>query len=107
MVGPFGLSPHGTMSRRALPLGKALADRGHEVELVLPPWSCAEDSGRRWREGGVSVCNIHLPLAIPQLWDVLIVWRLVRRVLKGRPDVLHCFKPKAYAGLTAAVVWGS
>jgi glycosyltransferase involved in cell wall biosynthesis len=105
MVGPFGLSPHGTMSRRALPLGQALADRGHEVELVLPPWSCPEDSGRRWREGGVSVYNIHLPRGIPQLRHAAIVSRLVRRALEGRPDVVHCFKPKAYAGLTAAVVW--
>jgi len=105
MVGPFGLSPHGTMSRRALPLGKALAARGHQVELVLPPWSCPQDSGRRWREGGVSIFNISLPRGIPLLGHVIMVWRLVRRVLEGRPEVLHCFKPKAYAGLTAAAVW--
>jgi glycosyltransferase involved in cell wall biosynthesis len=105
MVGPFGLSPYGTMSRRALPLGKALAARGHEVELVLPPWSCPQDSGRRWREGGVSVYNVDLPRTIPVLGHATVVWRLVRRVLKARPDVVHCFKPKAYSGLTAAVVW--
>jgi glycosyltransferase involved in cell wall biosynthesis len=99
------LSPHGTMSRRALPLGKALAARGHQVEVVLPPWSCPQDSGRRWREGGVSIFNIHLPRTIPLLGHAIIVWRLVRRVLEGRPEVLHCFKPKAYAGLTAAAVW--
>jgi glycosyltransferase involved in cell wall biosynthesis len=105
MVGPFGLSPYGTMSRRALPLGKALAARGHEVELVLPPWSCPQDSGRRWREGGVSIYNVDLPRAIPVLGHATVVWRLVRRVLEGRPEVVHCFKPKAYSGLTAAVVW--
>ncbi len=105
MVGPFGLSPHGTMSRRALPLGKALAARGHEVELVLPPWSCPQDSGRRWREGGVSIYNIDLPRSMPVLGHAIVVWRLVRRVLEGRPEVVHCFKPKAYAGLTAAVMW--
>jgi glycosyltransferase involved in cell wall biosynthesis len=105
MVGPFGLRPHGTMSRRALPLGKALAARGHEIELVLPPWSCPEDSGRRWREGSVSIFNISLPRSIPLLGHAVMVWRLLRRVLEVRPEVLHCFKPKAYAGLTAAVVW--
>jgi glycosyltransferase involved in cell wall biosynthesis len=93
------------MSRRALPLGKALAARGHEIELVLPPWSCPEDDGRRWREDGISIFNISLPRGIPLLRDVLTVWRLVRRVLERRPEVLHCFKPKAYAGLTALVVW--
>jgi glycosyltransferase involved in cell wall biosynthesis len=105
MVGPFGLSPHGTMSRRALPLARALAARGHEVELVLPPWSCPQDSRRRWSEGGVSIWNIDLPPAIPVLGHAIVVWRLVRRVLEGRPDVVHCFKPKAYAGLTTMVVW--
>jgi glycosyltransferase involved in cell wall biosynthesis len=105
MVGPFGLRPHGTMSRRALPLAEALAARGHEIELVLPPWSCPEDDGRRWREDGVSIFNINLPRSIPLLKDALMVWRLVRRVLQRRPEVLHCFKPKAYAGLTAAAVW--
>jgi glycosyltransferase involved in cell wall biosynthesis len=105
MVGPFGLRPQGTMSRRALPLAKALASRGHEVELVLPPWSCPEDDGRRWSEDGVSIHNISLPPGIPLLRHVFVVWRLVRRILQGRPEVVHCFKPKAYAGLTAAVMW--
>jgi glycosyltransferase involved in cell wall biosynthesis len=93
------------MSRRALPLAKALAARGHEVELVLPPWSCPEDDGRRWREDGVSIFNIGLPPGIPLLRDAFMVWRLVRRILQSRPEVLHCFKPKAYAGLTAGVMW--
>jgi glycosyltransferase involved in cell wall biosynthesis len=93
------------MSRRALPLGRALAAKGHEVELVLPPWSCPQDNGRRWREGGVSIYNIDLPRSIPLLGHAIVVWRLLRRVLGGRPDVVHCFKPKAYAGLTEAVVW--
>jgi glycosyltransferase involved in cell wall biosynthesis len=105
MVGPFGLRPHGTMSRRALPLAKALAARGRNVEVVLPPWSCPEDSGRAWREDGVFVCNIALPPTVPVLGDVLIVWRLVRRSLSCQPQVLHFFKPKGYSGLAALVVW--
>jgi len=105
MVGPFGLRPHGTMSRRALPLAKALAAQGHIVEVVLPPWDCPEDSGRAWEEDGVSVCNIALPPPIPVLRDVLIVWRLVRRALASDPQVLHFFKPKGYSGLAALLVW--
>jgi len=105
MVGPFGLTPHGTMSRRALPLAKALVARGHHVEVVLPPWSCPEDSDRAWNEDGVSVCNIALPPSIPVLRDVLIVWRLVRRALASHPQVLYFFKPKGYSGLAALLVW--
>ncbi|MCJ7621239.1 MAG: glycosyltransferase, partial [Anaerolineae bacterium] len=105
MVGPFGLTPHGTMARRALPLAKALVARGHHVEVVLPPWSCPEDSGRAWHEDGVDVCNIALPPSIPVLRDVLLVWRLVRRALASHPQVLYFFKPKGYSGLAALLVW--
>jgi len=105
MVGPFGLRPQGTMARRALPLAKALATQGHQIEVLLPPWSCPEDSGREWDEDGVCVHNIVLPPAVPLLRDVLITWRLLRRALGMRPDVIHCFKPKAYAGLTALAIW--
>jgi len=105
MVGPFGLGPNGTMSRRALPLAKALVARGHHVEVVLPPWSCPEDSGRAWHEDGVDVCNIALPRPVPVLRDALIVWRLVRRALACHSQVLHFFKPKGYAGLAALLVW--
>jgi len=105
MVGPFGLSPHGTMSRRALPLAKALVARGHDVEVVLPPWSCPEDSGRAWTENGVAVHNVRLKPSIPVIGDILLLWRLVRRALDGCPRVLHFFKPKGYSGLAALVVW--
>ncbi len=106
MVGPFGLRPQGTMSRRALPLAKDLASRGHQIEVLLAPWGCPEDSGRLWEEDGVSIHNIVLPPSIPLLREVIITWRLLRRVRKRRPDVVHCFKPKAYSGLNAAILWG-
>jgi glycosyltransferase involved in cell wall biosynthesis len=105
MVGPFGLRPHGTMSRRALPLAKALAARGYDVEVVLPPWGCPEDSGREWTEDSIFIRNIHLAPSIPLIRDILLVWRLVRRALDGHPRVLHFFKPKGYSGLAALLVW--
>ncbi len=105
MVGPFGLRPQGTMGRRALPLAKALGSRGHQVEMVLPPWGCPEHSGREWEEDGVYIRNIVLPPPVPLLKDTLITWRLLRQTLATQPDIIHCFKPKAYAGLTALAVW--
>jgi glycosyltransferase involved in cell wall biosynthesis len=105
MVGPFGLRPKTTMRVRALPLAKALAVRGHQVTLLLPPWSCPEDSGKAWEEDGVRIENIVLPAPIPLLQHICITWRLVRRAIALRPDVVHCFKPKAYAGLTAWALW--
>ena len=105
MIGLFGLRPKGTMSSRALPLAKALVARGHQVSLIVPPWSYARDSGRTWEEDGVSICNITLPPRIPLLWHLAITWRLVRQALALRPDVVHSFKPKGYAGLAALGLW--
>jgi glycosyltransferase involved in cell wall biosynthesis len=105
MIGPFGLRPKGTMAVRALPLARALSERGHSVSLVLPPWNCAEDSGRVYDDGGVRIINIALPRRIPGLWHFVVAWRLLRAALAQRPDVVHCFKPKAYSGLAATLLW--
>lgn len=105
MIGPFGLRPKTTMSVRALPLAKALVARGHRVALLLPPWSWPEHSGQKWEEDGVTVENVALPPGFPLLWHLLIAGRLVRRALALCPDVVHCFKPKAYAGLAAWLLW--
>ena len=107
MVGPFGLETRGTMRWRALPMAKALAARGHQVRMVLPPWDCPAASGRCWEEEGVEVVNIPLPPAFPLLRHLLIAARLLRHALKGSPQVVHCFKPKAYSGLVADLFrWG-
>ncbi len=105
MIGPFGLRPKGTMAARALPMARALAMRGHAVTMLLPPWSNPEDSGRVYDEGTVRIENIDLPPRRPLAFDVLTTRRLVKRALAFKPDVIHCFKPKAYAGLAAWWVW--
>ncbi len=105
MIGLFGLRPKGTMSVRALPMAQALVAKGHQVSIILPPWSYPQDSGRKWEEDGVSLCNITLPPRFPLLWHLMVTWRLVRQALLLRPDVIHCFKPKGYAGLAALAVW--
>jgi glycosyltransferase involved in cell wall biosynthesis len=105
MIGPFGLRPKKTMAVRALPMAKALAARGHTVSMLLPPWANLEDGGRVFEDGGVRVENIDLPPRTPILFHILTTRRLVKRALTLRPDVIHCFKPKAYAGLSAWWLW--
>lgn len=105
MVGPFGLRRKGTVRARALPLARALVERGHRVTLLLPPWDSPQDAGRRWTDAGVDVVNIHLPRPIPALEHVVITHRLTDHILRLEPEVVHAFKPKAYAGLTATVLW--
>lgn len=99
MVGPFGLKPKGTMSVRALSLARALVRREHDVTIILPPWSYPEHAGRAWVEGGVRIENTTItPRAI-------IPFRLLKQTLDQHPDVVHIFKPKAYAGVTQWLVW--
>lgn len=99
MIGPFGMRPRGTMSVRALPLAQALIARGHEVTLLLPPWQNPEDAGQVWNEGGVHIENMALPAGVPGWFHWRLTVSLVRRAVALRPDVIHTFKPKAYAGL--------
>lgn len=98
-IGPFGLRPRGTMSVRALPLARALVRRGHRVTMLLPPWQNPEDAGRVEELDGVRVENLPLPRGVPGWFQARLTQRLLRRAAELRPDVLHVFKPKAYAGL--------
>ena len=104
-VGPFAMQPKRTVAVRALPMAKALAARGHEMLVLLPPWDHPADAGKEWVEGAVPIRNVRLPVRLPILEHVVLTWRLLRAALRFRPDVIHCFKPKSYAGLTAWAVW--
>lgn len=87
------------MAVRALPLAKALAARGHTVAMYLPPWSYPQDAGRVYDDGGVHIENVAIT---PRIF---IPSRLVGCVRKFRPDAVHVFKPKAYAGMTQWLMW--
>ncbi len=104
-VGPFGLQPKGTMSVRALPLAKALVARGHTVTMLIPPWDDPERSRQRWTTDGVAVVNLPLPPPIAGFFEVELTRRLVIAALQLQPEVVHCFKPKAFAGLTHVALW--
>lgn len=99
MLGPFGMAPRGTMSFRALPLAQALVAAGHTVTLLLPPWQNPEDAGKTWEAQGVRVENLSLPVGVPGWFHWRLTVSLVRRTRALRPDIVHAFKPKAYAGL--------
>jgi glycosyltransferase involved in cell wall biosynthesis len=105
MIGPFGLHPKATLSFRALPMAKALVGRGHRVTLLIPPWDHPLDAGREWQEDGVRIVNLSLPPRLPLFFHILLTLRLVRWALAQGPDVIHLFKPKAYAGLAHLLLW--
>lgn len=104
-IGPFGLQPKGTMSVRALPLAKTLVARGHTVTLLIPPWDDPQRAGQRWLAEGVQVVNVLLPGGIPLFFHIMLTRTLVTQTLALQPQVVHFFKPKAYAGLAHFALW--
>ena len=100
MIGPFGLHPKQTMRSRALGLARPLVGRGHTVRLLMPPWETPAEAERTWEEDGVELRYVPLRGGAPG-----ITRQLVRETVAWRPDVVHCFKPKAYSGLAAEWLW--
>ena len=95
------------MRARAFPLAAELVRLGHEVTIFLPPYDNLGDCGREWESEGVRVRNVgaerdrrvrgwsRLPLYARMLAQ------LIREVRQYRPDVVHVFKPKGFAGAVA------
>ncbi|MCS7260167.1 MAG: glycosyltransferase family 4 protein [Anaerolineae bacterium] len=105
MVGTFGLYRKGTVRARALPLARALAARGHRVWLLVPPWDSPWESGCAWVQDGVQIIHANLPSRLPGIFHLGLTLHLVRQTMTLPVDVVHCFKPKGYAGLTHFVLW--
>jgi len=88
------------MRSRALSLARVLARRGYEIALFMPPWQTPAEAGKTWQEDGVTLR--YTPLRGGALG---ITRQLIKETLAWRPDVVHCFKPKAYSGLVAWWLW--
>jgi glycosyltransferase involved in cell wall biosynthesis len=80
-------------------MAQALIARGHKVTVLVPSWDWPADAGRSWVENGVRIECLPLPAKLPLLFHLAVTQRLVRRAMALRPDVVHFFKPKSYAGL--------
>lgn len=101
MVGPFGLRPNKTMESRALGMARPLVhEQGHTVRLFMPPWQTPEDAERLWEIDGVEVRYVSLRGGI-----IGTTRRLIKEVTAWQPDIVHCFKPKAYSGLVGWWLW--
>jgi len=100
MVGPFGFHPNKTMRSRALGLARPLSAQGHDVKIFMPPWHTPDKADKSWQEDGVDLRYVPLNGGTPG-----ITRQLVHEILTWQPDVVHCFKPKAYSGLVAWWLW--
>jgi glycosyltransferase involved in cell wall biosynthesis len=111
LIAPFATQPKATTSARVLPLARALAGRGHEVTVLVPPYDRPEEGGRTYRHGGARVETLAVPPGIPEesprqaLLQPLLAVRLARRARALRPHADHVFKPKAVSGLVQLLLW--
>ena len=98
MLAPFGIRPKGTLAARMLPLAQALVRRGHQVVIVAPPVHNPDDAATCVEYEGVPVIHT-AALRAPGVVQQTLA--LLQATLRQRPDVVHLFKPKGYAGLAA------
>lgn len=102
LIAPFATQPKATTRARVLPLARALAGRGHDVTVLVPPWDCPQEAGREENQGGLRVRWLSLPARalVPRL-----SWRLAWEARRLQPDLVHVFKPVAHAGLALLWLW--
>ena len=103
-LAPFGIRPKGTVLARMLPLAAELQTLASEVVIIAPPYTNPEDSGKVEEVRGVRLVNVELPGGGKVVSTLLLAWRMFRAALAERPDLVHLFKPKGYAGLAAMLM---
>ncbi len=100
MLAPFGIRPKGTLLARMLPLAQALAQCGHEIQIIAAPIHNPQDAGTSVMYGAVRVT--HTTVTPPGVLGVLRQSRwLWHTTIADKPDIIHLFKPKGHAGLAA------
>lgn len=95
----FAWEPKGTVRARAFPMAEEMVRRGHEVTLICAPYDNRNYSGKEFVNNGVSVVNIEIKSGM--ISAALIPYDLVKAVNESKPDLVHVFKPKGFAGLAA------
>jgi glycosyltransferase involved in cell wall biosynthesis len=100
-LAPFGLRPKGTVLARMVPLAAELTGLGCKVVIIAPPYTNPADAGTVETVRGVTVSNIPLGPFTGTAAAPVLAWRLFRSALVEKPDLIHLFKPKGYAGMAA------
>lgn len=99
-IAPFGLGQKTTVWARILPLAQFLRTQGIAADILIPPWDTPAHSGLAWDDQGVRMDNVrtaHGPGGI--------LARLLKRVWRRQPQIVHIVKPVAYAGAVQSILW--
>lgn len=100
-IAGFAWEPKGTVRARAFPLATEMARRGHEVILFIAPYDNPKYSGLESIREGVRIVNIEVPRKISAAYAT-IPGKLSAAIAEYAPDLVHVFKPKGFAGMTAS-----
>lgn len=103
MVAPFSVYPKGTVPIRMLPIAKNLAERGNEVNIIVPPYDNISESGREYEIDGIDIINAEF-VDLPLIKYPLMLFSMIQKIVKYSPNVVYIFKPKGYSGLVAMVL---
>lgn len=101
-VAPFGLRQKSTVWARTLPLAHELNRTGHSASILVPPWDSPQDAGRVILRDGVKIEHVRLSGGL-----LPVSMRLVSRIQRESPDIVHIVKPRAYAGIVQWLLWQS
>ncbi len=93
----FGRCKKQTVQRRLLPLARAMAARGHVVELLIPPWDCPQEGGRGQRIGDVRVRVLASGPGARGVYP-LLGRQILHAATSFAPDSLIVSKGLGYAG---------
>jgi glycosyltransferase involved in cell wall biosynthesis len=100
MIGPFAWAPKGTVSARAFLIARALAEKGHQVRILMCPYDNPSNAGYEWEQDGVQLKNMYMPSWGDSLSARLTApLALARNTIRFRPDLVHVFKPVGYGAL--------
>ena len=104
MLAPFGIHPKGTVLSRMLPLGYALAGRGHNINILLPQ---DEEISITTPVCGGSLRLLSVPTGSQRyaIDDLGVSYEMMQKASSFEPDIMHVFKPKGYGGLAGMLKW--
>ena len=102
---PFAFAPKATVSMRLLPMASALARRGHEVSVLIPPYDAPADSGKTYDWDGVRVENLTAREPITPASYLSLARQMAARAKDINPNVFYVFKPVGPGALAMWQMW--
>ncbi|MBM3703270.1 MAG: glycosyltransferase family 4 protein, partial [Actinobacteria bacterium] len=106
LIAPYGMHKRMAMRQRIMPIAISLLERGYFINIFIPCWDYALSYSEEQlhRDTGVLIF-IRKRHWLPKVFDPILIWRLIRKVIAFQPDIIYCFKPIRYSGIVSIVTY--